>query len=425
MIGKAERIISEGPLAIKKETGGSPMVVLYPRNRYRNAYLSRYLKEPDCGLYYYALQTTDRNLRKFLNNLIDDLNASTDGFGSHLQAALSAKARAHDLAAALAKDLDALSSEPFTLLLDQYDRLPEKEETKRFMEALIDKIPEQAQIIINAREQAYLPWFDLVSEERAKVLGAEYVPEEAGPPAPTPEVPRIEVFSLGRGHTLVNGIPVTHWDGELPKNLFFFFMDHELVTRDEIFDVFWPTLSVKEATNVFHVTKRKINERLDYDLTQYASGFYSHSEELDIFYDVFAFTKAVEEAMMADDNAAEKHWREAVRLYRAPFLHRLDMDWAQGRREELRRQNAQAQIGLGRILEHQGDIDGALKHYGRALNATPEREDIHRQVMQLYFQKGDKAKAAAQFVILERSLKQTLNIAPSPETVALYKEITG
>ncbi len=425
MTSKAERIVRDGPLAIKKETGGSPLVVLYPRNHYRNAYLARYLKEPDCGLYYYALQTTDRNLRKFLNNLIEDMDASTDGFGAALRAALSAKAKAPDLAAALAEDLRNLSSEPFTLLLDQYDRLPEKEETRRFMEALIQRIPEQAQIVINAREQAYLPWFDLVSEQKARVLGAEYVPEEAVTPQPPPDVPRIEVFSLGRGYTLVNGAPVTHWDGELPKHLFFFFMDHDLVTRDEIFDVFWPTLSVKEATNVFHVTKRKINERLGYDLTQYASGFYSHSEELDIFYDVSAFTKAVEDAMMADDRDVEQYWRAAVNLYRAPFLHRLDMPWARDRREELRRQNAQAQIGLGRILEERKDIAGALKHYHRALVATPEREDIHRQVMALYLKQGDKTRAAAQYAILERSLKETLNIAPSPETVALYKQITG
>jgi len=174
---KAERLIQEGPLALKKETGGSPLVVLYPRNRYRNAYLSRYLREPDCGLYYYALQTTDRNLRKFLNNLIEDLDASTDGFGDNLRAAIAAKARAQDLAAAFSEDLCALSSEPFTLLLDQYDRLPEKEDTKRFMEALIEHMPAHGQIIINAREQAYLPWFDLVSEQKATVLGAEFVPE--------------------------------------------------------------------------------------------------------------------------------------------------------------------------------------------------------------------------------------------------------
>ena len=32
----------------------------------------------------------------------------------------------------------------------------------------------------------------------------------------------------------VNGTPITNWDGALPRNLFFFFMDHPLVTRDEM-----------------------------------------------------------------------------------------------------------------------------------------------------------------------------------------------
>lgn len=424
-MGKAEELVQQGPVAFREATGESPLVVLYPRNRYRNAYLARYLKEPDTGLYYYALQTSDRNLRKFLNNLIDDLEATTPRFGEHLRAALAAKAKAPELAVALCEDLNALSSEPFTLLLDQYDRLPEKDETKRFMEVLAQHIPPQCQIMINAREQAYLPWFDLVFDKKAAVLGAEYVPEEAPPPEEPPEVPQIEVFSLGRGYTLVNGAPVTHWDGELPKNLFFFFMDHPLVTRDEIFDVFWPTLSVKEATNVFHVTKRKINERLGYDLTQYASGFYSHSDRVNIYYDVAAFTKSVEEAMMAEEQEQVSHWERAVRLYRAPFLHKLDMPWAVERRKELRTQHAQALIGLGRIMQSQGQIDAALLHYTRALRETPEREDIHRQVMELYYRQGQLEKAMQQFRELEKSLRETLNIAPSPETVNLYKLITG
>ncbi len=318
-----------------------------------------------------------------------------------------------------------MSSEPFTILLDQYDRLQQKEETRRFMEAVIAHIPPQCQIIINAREQAYLPWFDLVTDQKATVLGAEYVPEEAAPVEPAPDVPSVEVYSLGRGYTLVNGIPVTHWDGELPKNLFFYFMDNPLVTRDQIFDVFWPTLSVKEATNVFHVTKRKINERLGYDLTQYASGFYSHSEEIDLFYDVAAFTKAVEDAMMADEKDEEGHWARAVSLYRAPFLHRLDMDWATERRQELRRQNAQALIGLGRIKQGNNDLDAALHSYSRALLETPEREDIHRQVMELYYKQGNSEAAIKQYRALEKSLRDMLNITPSPETIDLFKAISG
>jgi DNA-binding SARP family transcriptional activator len=424
-MSKAEEIISGGPAAIREETGGSSLVVLYPRNRYRNAYLARFLKEPETRLYYYALQTSDRNLRKFLNNLIDDLDASTGDFGANLRQSLASKGKAPDLAAALCEDLAGLTNKQFTILLDQFDRLPEKDETKRFMEVLVENMPEHGQILINAREQAYLPWFDLVSDKRAEVMGAEYVPEEAPPPEVTPDVPTVEVYSLGRGYTLVNGAPVTHWDGELPKNLFFFFMDHPLVTRDQIFDVFWPTLSVKEATNVFHVTKRKINERLGYDLTQYASGFYSHNEKVNIHYDVASFTRSVEEAMMADEREESKYWQEAVDLYRAPFLHKLEMDWAEERRKELRTQHAQALIGLGRIKQANGDVSAALRHYKRALIETPEREDIHRQVMELHFQQGQTEQAVNQFRRLERSLRDGLNIEPSPETVKLYQLIVG
>ena len=82
-------------------------------------------------------------------------------------------------------------------------------------------------------------------------------------------------------------------------------------------------------------------------------------------------------------------------------------------------------IGLGRIKQANQEIDLALKYYGRALRETPEREDIHRQVMELHFQQGQADKAVAEFRQLERSLHDTLNISPSPETVRLYNLITG
>lgn len=421
----AEELVQKGPKGFRQATGGARLVVLYPRNRYRNAFLSRYLSVPNSGYYYYALQTSDRNLRKFLVNLVEDLNALTGHFGSHVRAALAAKAKAPELAEALCGDLNELSSDPFAILFDQYDRLPEKDETKRFMEALVECIPSQCQVVINAREQAYMPWFDLVSAQKAAVLGAEYVPEAGAFEVETPETPRVAAYSLGSGHALVNGAPVTQWDGELPRNLFFFFMDHPLVTRDEIFDAFWPTLSVKEATNVFHVTKRKINERLGYDLTQYSGGFYSHSEDLDIYYDVAEFTKLIEQAMAAEGKAQIDLWQKAVALYRAPFLHRLDMDWTKARRKELQQQHAQALIGLGRNSQAKGDINKALSYYNRALSETPEREDIHRQVMELYHQQGKVEEAVAQYQKLEKALRETLGILPSPETVSLFEKIKG
>jgi len=159
---------------------------------------------------------------------------------------------------------------------------------------------------------------------------------------------------------------VDNWDGALPRNLFFYFMDNTLVTRSQIFQMFWPELPVKEATNVFHVTKRKIAERLsmkvndgqNYELTRYANGFftryangfYTPSEKLGRHYDVADFQSAVERALMTGDKAEEETLlRQAVELYRGPFLSEIDMDWIVARRDSLRQMYAQALIGLGRL----------------------------------------------------------------------------
>src|SRR5688500_18693889 len=80
--------------------------------------------------------------------------------------------------------------------------------------------------------------------------------------------------SLGPRIALINGRTLTTWDGVLPKCLFFYLVDRAMTTRNEIFDTFWPELKKREATNVFHVTKRKVSEILEQDLTTYSAGFY-------------------------------------------------------------------------------------------------------------------------------------------------------
>ena len=103
-------------------------------------------------------------------------------------------------------------------------------------------------------------------------------------------------------------------DGALPRNLFFYFIDNPLVTRDDIFGTFWPTLSIKEATNVFHVTKRKISERItmkveesgNYELTQYSSGFYMPGDKVVRHYDAGDFQDAVEKAATTMDEREEE-----------------------------------------------------------------------------------------------------------------------
>src|SRR5260370_15199033 len=130
----------------------------------------------------------------------------------------------------------------------------------------------------------------------------------------------LEVYALGLGHASINGRKIDRWDGALPRSLFFYFIDRGMVTRDEIFQTFWPTLSIREATNVFHVTKRKISEILGFDLTVYWSGFYRISPDIDLYYDVVKFVEDVQNSVVANDHDGIQLLERAIDLSRGLFL---------------------------------------------------------------------------------------------------------
>jgi two-component SAPR family response regulator len=257
--------------------------------------------------------------------------------------------------------------------------------------------------------------------------------------------PQLEVYAFGRGHAVVNGEEITSWDGALPRNLFFYFVDNPLLTRDDIFTTFWNNLPVKEATNVFHVTKRKISERITlwdgeqdttYELTTYASGFYTPSPVVVRHYDVAEFQSATDTAMLTDDpNLREQLYRYAIDLYKSPFLDRMEnrleqkdenhrvAQWIRARRLELQQLYAQALINMGRICKGRNDLHSALGYFNRAVRELPEREDIHREILTLYYQLGMKSDMEKQYAFLKETLSTRLGILPSPITTELYNSL--
>jgi two-component SAPR family response regulator len=297
----------------------------------------------------------------------------------------------------------------------------------------VAELTPETQLALSSRLLTYQPWYDMVASGEAVVLGTEHRKDDLMFTVEEAPKPQLEVYALGRGYALVNGREITNWDGALPRNLFFYFMDNPLITRDEIFATFWPDLTVKEATNVFHVTKRKISERISmkvdapgsYELTQYTSGFYIPSGKVVRHYDTADYRESIERALIAPDVAEEEklYWR-AIDIYKAPFLQTVNMSWVEDRRDNLRQFYAQALMGLGRINKMRQENERALGFYTRALREAPEREDVHREVMSLYISMGMSGDARMQYQRLEKMLHETLGISPARETRELYEMIS-
>lgn len=416
-------VVAETTLpAFENKMHDKPLVIIYPRHRARHALVAMFLQFYQENVIYYALSEDDNTLTAWLNNIANSDVFPVD-FGNQTRAALESNSSPEELAAAFGADLSMLRADRFMLLLDTFDNLAQSDAVSRFFEALPGKMPSQAQIVINARLLAVRPWNDLLHAGQLAVVGNEEA-MGGGIYGDNPQKGQLEVFSLSGGHVYIDGRPVTSWDGSLPRHLFYYFVDHTMVTRDEIFEVFWPHMAVKEATNVFHVTKRKISERLGYELTNYSNGFYIPSPRLTVHYDTRIFEESLADAI-ENEVDAPANWYLAIQLYRSHFLPRIHTPWVQARREELQNKYAQALINLGRYHRGLDEPERALGYLLRALREKPDWEDVHQDVMMLFFQQGQRDDAIQQYQLLSDTLQDMFGIKPSKDTRRLYEVISA
>ena len=116
---------------------------------------------------------------------------------------------------------------------------------------------------------------------------------------------------------------------------------------------------------------------------------------------------------------------DAIPLYRADLLVNIADDWARRERERLRRRFIDALVALMRHAFFHGDVDAAIRRARHVLEIDPLREDVHRELMVGLVMRGQRAHALQQFEQCRESLREELAIAPTPETMALYRDVAA
>lgn len=408
------------------------LVIIYPVISYRNVFLSYFLQSNSNHLFYYRLPYDGILLADWLEELRRYLPVTDAPFHQAALNTITGPDAPQVLGQMLGEYLQSLPRAATVLYWDEIDRTPQDNQFRAFMEALVPLIPSYVQVAINARRLDYLPWIDFIDSDVCAVLGTNYRQNNLIYTEDRPQKPQLEVYAFGQGLALINGHEMVNWDGALPRQMFYYFLDHPLVTRDEIFKVFWPQLPIKEATNVFHVTKRKIGEQItrlvadgkDYELTYYNAGFYKPSPSIERHYDVAEFEQAIERGYTTDDQQQMlEAYERAIHLYQGDYLTTLDLPWVVQRRDQLRSKFVDALIGVGRVHKEHERPHNAISYYIRALREVPLREDVHRDLMSLYMQLGRREDALMQYATLVDLLDNRLRVTPSPETQDLYEHI--
>jgi DNA-binding SARP family transcriptional activator len=117
----------------------------------------------------------------------------------------------------------------------------------------------------------------------------------------------------------------------------------------------------------------------------------------------------------------EKYLLQAVSVYRGDYLEDIYSEWTEELRASLRRESHQALEDLAKNCRAQGRLEHAAEYCHRLLDKDTLREDIHRELMGILLEMGDRAGAIRQFEKLRRILEEELGSDPSDETFDLLR----
>jgi DNA-binding SARP family transcriptional activator len=113
----------------------------------------------------------------------------------------------------------------------------------------------------------------------------------------------------------------------------------------------------------------------------------------------------------------------AAQLYTGDLLEGFYDDWALRERERLRGLYLNSLTYLMRYHRLHRTYDEALLWGQRILDHDPLREEIHREMMRMFLESGQRTCAVQQYEHCRALLETELGIAPMEETQALYAEI--
>jgi hypothetical protein len=264
---------------------------------------------------------------------------------------------------------------PLTLVIDSIDYL-DASSARPILAALIDHLSDTGcQIILNGREYpAELLQEDFI-RTRVQLVPTDSVEYPDYLNFPTGKL-LLEVQAFGVGQIRLNGRSIQSWEGVAPRYLLFFLVDQRSSDRTQIFQSFWPNFQLREATNVFHVTKRKMHSTLGADIVIYEDRRYGIAPSVEVVYDVSQFLDMAEKGFATDGEAGIPFLEKAISFYRQDYLLSLEVQWAVRRRIELQDRLNDTLVTLAQRYEAIGNVERLKRLASQAKIAQNRRDSV-------------------------------------------------
>lgn len=205
-------------------------------------------------------------------------------------------------------------------------------------------------------------------------------------------------------------------------------------SRAELLGILWPERMAAMTAGSFNTALwrlRRMVERPPHRHGRYIAsdrrGAIGLCGEGDVWLDIEEFERRIAPALakpieqIVDADVADL--RAGVSLYKSDILMEFSDDWALREREKHRRHHLNALWRLMQVATVRREWAEGIRHAQAILDCDALREDVHRELMQLFVLSGQRAQALRQFEACRDLLRRELAIPPMRETLSLYRQI--
>ena len=224
--------------------------------------------------------------------------------------------------------------------------------------------------------------------------------------------------------------PVSDWKRQSAKTLTKLLAAHprHALHREEILEILWPGLDLEPALNSFGKALHAARRALEPELLPRSSSRYLRLSDsmlsLDpewVVIDSDRFQGLAEEALRSKEVDA---YERALHAYGGDLLpeDRYE-DWCAERRDLLAELQLRLLLGLAEVLEAGGVYYESADRLREALEKDPTREEVHRRLIRVYAQMGNRDRALRQFYLCKDVLRRELDLSPQEETVSLFRDL--
>lgn len=209
---------------------------------------------------------------------------------------------------------------------------------------------------------------------------------------------------------------------------------HRTHSRERLADLFWSDHTQDRArcclrTALWRLHRLFEEAGIPYEayLTTSSTGEIGFDQESDYWLDVATFeeqsAQVLAQPVHATGTADIQQLENALELHTGELLENLYDDWVLWERERLQRLYLNSLAYLLHYYKYHGAYEKSLEYGHKILFHDPLREEIHREIMELHLESGQRALAIQQYETCRNILASELDIQPMEETQAAYTRI--